>query len=79
MGPLKARGQECVTDGGLPAVMVPEVNRGFWAGLARGEFLIDAAALAGTHRWRALKWVRGAGGVRPRRGRDLKGPVCDLR
>jgi IS30 family transposase len=53
--------------------MVPEVNQGFWAALARGEFLTDAAAVAGTHRWRGLKWVRAAGGVRPRRGRDLKG------
>jgi transposase, IS30 family len=53
--------------------MVPEVNQGFWAALARGEFLTDAAAVAGTHRWRGLKWMRAAGGVRPRRGRDLKG------
>ena len=53
--------------------MVPEVNQGFWAALARGEFLTDAAAVAGTNRWRGLKWVRAAGGVRPRRGRDLKG------
>lgn len=27
----------------------------------------------GTHRWRGLRWLRDAGGVRPRRGRDLKG------
>jgi len=53
--------------------MVPEVNQAFWAALARGEFLTDAAAVVGTHRWRGLKWVRAAGGVRPRRGRDLAG------
>jgi IS30 family transposase len=45
----------------------------FWEALQAGEFLTDAAALAGTHRWRGLKWLREAGGVRPRRGRDLKG------
>jgi len=53
--------------------MVPEVVQPFWAALQRGEFLTDAAALAGTHRWRGLRWLREAGGVRPRRGRDLKG------
>src|SRR3712207_5101387 len=26
-----------------------------------------------SHRWRGLKWLREAGGVRPRRGRNLKG------
>jgi hypothetical protein len=41
-----------------------------WQG---GEFLTDAAALAGTHRHRGLAWVREAGGVRPRRGLDLQG------
>ncbi len=45
----------------------------FWEALQAGEFMTDAAALAGTHRWRGLKWLREAGGVRPRRGRDLKG------
>jgi len=53
--------------------MVPEVVQPFWAALQRGEFLTDAAAVAGTHRWRGLRWLREAGGVRPRRGRDLKG------
>jgi len=33
------------------------------------------AAVDGTNRWRGLQWVRGAGGVPPRRGRDLKGPL----
>jgi hypothetical protein len=53
--------------------LVAEAVQPFWAALQAGEFLTDAAALAGTHRWRGLKWVREAGGVRPRRGRELKG------
>ena len=53
--------------------LVAEAIQPFWAALQAGEFLTDAAALAGTHRWRGLKWVRQAGGVRPRRGRDLQG------
>ena len=53
--------------------LVAEAIQPFWAALQAGEFLTDAAALAGTHRHRGLAWVREAGGVRPRRGRDLKG------
>jgi len=59
--------------------MVPEVNQGFWAALARGEFLTDAAAVAGTHRWRGLKvGARGRRGATAPRSRP-EGPVCDLR
>jgi IS30 family transposase len=53
--------------------LVAELYQPFWAALQAGEFLTDAAAMAGTHRWRGLKWLREAGGVRPRRGRTLKG------
>ncbi len=53
--------------------MVAELYQPFWAALQAGEFLTDAAAFAGTHRWRRLKWLREAGGVRPRRGRDPQG------
>ena len=53
--------------------LVAERVQPFWEALQGGEFLTDAAAAAGTHRWRGLKWLREAGGVRPRRGRDLKG------
>ena len=59
--------------------MVPEVNQGFWAALARGEFLTDAAAMVGTHRWRGLKvGARGRRGATAPRSRP-EGPVCDLR
>jgi len=40
--------------------------------MARGEFITDAAAEAGTYRRKGAGWLAAAGGVRPRRGRDLK-------
>jgi len=53
--------------------MVSEVVQVFWAAIARGEFITDAAAEVGTYRVRGGRWLRAEGGVRPRRGRDLKG------
>ena len=53
--------------------MVPEVIQPFWEAMQRGEFKTDAAAVVGRGRWRGLAWMREAGGVRPRRGRNLKG------
>jgi hypothetical protein len=53
--------------------MITEVGQKFWAAMARGEFLTDAAAEAGTYRVMGARWLRAEGGVRPRRGRDLKG------
>jgi transposase, IS30 family len=53
--------------------MVTEVVQRFWAAMARGEFITDAAAEAGTYRKKGARWLAACGGVRPRRGRDLKG------
>jgi len=53
--------------------LVGELIQSFWAAWQGGEFMTDASAVAGTHRQRGLAWVRQAGGVRPRRGRDLQG------
>ena len=53
--------------------MVTEVVQRFWAAMQRGEFITDAAAEAGTYRKKGARWLVAAGGVRPRRGRDLKG------
>ena len=53
--------------------MVPELVQTFWAAMARGEFITGAAAEAGTYRQKGRGWLAAAGGVRPRRGRDLKG------
>jgi hypothetical protein len=44
-----------------------------WAALQAGEFIADAAAAAGTYRKQGTRWVATCGGVRPRRGRRLKG------
>jgi IS30 family transposase len=53
--------------------LVAELYQPFWAAWQAGEFLTDAAAVAGTYRHRGLAWLGQAGGVRPRRGRDLQG------
>jgi len=53
--------------------LVPELYQPFWASWQAGEFLTDASAVACTHRHRGLAWLRQAGGVRPRRGRNLQG------
>jgi transposase, IS30 family len=53
--------------------MVTEVVQRFWAAMQRGEFITDAAAEAGTYRKKGARWLVAAGGVRPRRGRDLQG------
>jgi IS30 family transposase len=58
--------------------MVPEVYQVFWAAMARGEFITDAAAEAGTYRKQGTRWLFAAGGVWPRRGRDLKGRCLTL-
>ena len=58
--------------------MVPEVYQVFWAGMAAGEFITDAAPAAGTYRKQGARWLAEAGGVRPRRGRDLKGRCLTL-
>jgi IS30 family transposase len=53
--------------------LVAEAIQPFWAALQRGEFIADAAVQAGTYRKQGTRWVAACGGVRPRRGRDLKG------
>jgi transposase, IS30 family len=52
---------------------VSEVLQPFWAALQAGAFIADAAAAAGTYRKQGTRWVAVCGGVRPRRGRNLKG------
>jgi IS30 family transposase len=53
--------------------MVAEVHQRFWEAMARGDFITDAAVAAGTYRKQGARWLIADGGVRPRRGRDLKG------
>jgi len=53
--------------------MVPEVVQPFWAALQRGEFITGAAEGVGSYREMGGRWLAAAGGVRPRRGRGLRG------
>jgi IS30 family transposase len=46
--------------------------------MARGEFITDAAVEAGTYRKQGTRWLVAGGGVRPRRGRGLKGRCLTL-
>jgi hypothetical protein len=58
--------------------MVPEVYQVFWAGMAAGEFINDAAIAASSYREQGSRWLAAAGGVRPRRGRGLRGRCLTL-
>jgi DNA-binding NarL/FixJ family response regulator len=53
--------------------MDTETFQVFWAALQRGEFISGAAEQVGTYRKQGSRWVTACGGVRPHRGRDLKG------
>ncbi len=53
--------------------MVSEVVQPFWAAVQRGEFITEAAESVGSYREMGGRWIAAAGGVRPRRGRDLQG------
>jgi Helix-turn-helix domain len=45
----------------------------FWDALARGEFITQAAESVGTYRVKGKRLMAATGGIRPRRGRNLKG------
>ena len=51
----------------------PELFQRVWDALQAGEFLTGAAEHVGTSRATVRRMLRAAGGVRPRRGRDLQG------
>jgi transposase, IS30 family len=53
--------------------MASEIVQPFWDGLQRGEFITGAAESVGSYRVQGRRWIVAAGGVRPRRGRDLQG------
>ena len=53
--------------------LVAELFQPFWAARQAGEFLTDAAAVAGNSSASRAGVAAPAGGVRPRRGRDLQG------
>ena len=51
----------------------PDLLQLFWAGMQAGDFLTDAVLPLGVNRRTGSRILVAAGGVRPRRGRDLKG------
>ncbi|MGO9751155.1 MAG: IS30 family transposase [Solirubrobacteraceae bacterium] len=53
--------------------MVPEVMETFWGALEHGETITDAAAAVGSNRKQGRRWLAACSGIRPRRGRHLKG------
>jgi hypothetical protein len=56
--------------------MVAETVQTLWAALQRGEFITDAAQLAGTYRKKGTRWLTTASGVRPRRAAISRVAVC---
>lgn len=51
----------------------PDLLQVFWTGMQAGEFITDAVLPIETSRRTGRRVLLDAGGVRPRRGRDLKG------
>lgn len=51
----------------------PDLLQVFWTGMQAGEFITDAVLPIETSRRTGRRVLLEAGGVRPRRGRDLKG------
>ncbi len=51
----------------------PDLLQVFWAGMQAGDFITDAVVPLNTSRRTGRRVLVEAGGVRPRRGRDLKG------
>ncbi len=53
--------------------MLPETVDAFLGALERGETVTDAAKEVGTYREKGRRWIAARGGIRPRRGSNLKG------
>jgi transposase, IS5 family len=51
----------------------PDLLQRFWQVMADGGFITDAVAVMETSRWTGRRVLAEAGGVRPRRGRALRG------
>lgn len=59
--------------------MNTEVVQQFWDALQQGVFITEAAEKVGTYREMGSRWLAATGGIRPRRGRNLKGRSLSLR
>ncbi len=58
---------------GYSIFLRPDLLQVFWAGMQAGDFITDAVLPIGTSRRTGRRVLLEAGGVRPRRGRNLKG------
>ncbi|MEX5303991.1 hypothetical protein RE027_17570, partial [Kocuria sp. CPCC 205273] len=59
--------------GGYSIYIRPDLLQMFWEQMQAGEFITGAVAAIRTSRRTAGRVLEEAGGVRPRRGRNLKG------
>jgi transposase, IS30 family len=59
--------------------MNTEVVQQFWAAMQQNVFITEAAEQVGKYREMGTRWLAATGGIRPRRGRDLKGRCLSLR
>jgi len=59
--------------------MNTEVLQRFWTATQQGMFITEAAQMVGTYREMGGRWLAASGGIRPRRGRDLKGRCLSFR
>ena len=58
--------------------MVPEVYQVFWAGMAAGEFINDAAIAAGSYRKQGSRWLAAAGRGPTSSRPEPQGSVFDI-
>ncbi|MGA7203712.1 MAG: hypothetical protein WBX27_03670, partial [Specibacter sp.] len=54
-------------------LFLPDLLQVLWAGMQAGDFITDAVVPINTSRRTGRTVLAAAGGVRPRRGRNLKG------
>jgi transposase, IS30 family len=59
--------------------MNTELVQQFWSAMQQSVFITEAAEQVGTYREMGTRWLAATGGIRPRRGRNLKGRCLSLR
>jgi len=59
--------------------MNTELVQQFWAAMQQSVFITEAAEQVGTYREMGGRWLAATGGIRPRRGLNLKGRCLSLR
>jgi len=59
--------------------MDTELVQQFWSAMQHSAFITEAAEQVGTYRVMGKRWLAATGGIRPRRGLNLKGRCLSLR